>query len=604
MLHALVEYAQQKNLSVEPGFSPKPARWLLMFTPQGEFVGVQMLDGDNPKSKGQLFPRCPDAPASWLQGGGRSHFLLESLQTVVLLSKTEQDRERTLPKHQFFLDLLRQAAESVPELGAIAQALADQETLARIRAALEEKRAKPTDAATFAVTQPGSDLRIFVAEDSWHPWWREKFRQITAGSEKAPARGKRKTASERMQCFLTGETVRPQPTHDKVKGLASVGGQPTGDVVAGFDKDAFTSFGLSQGANAAMSQQAVKTYVTALNDLLRNRSYQLAGVRVVYWYSGSVPDELDPMQDHFAGWGSQESEEEPSGDSELERRQAETRARRALQAIRSGQRPDLADCRFYTLTLSANAGRVVVRDWQEGQFKQLVENVNRWFDDLSIVERNGRSVVNAFKFNAVLAAPVRELKDASAPLAAALWRCAVAGEAIPYQVMAQTLARIKSDIVRDEVPRHARFGLLKAFCLRNERSPDMTAELNELERDPAYLCGRVMAILARIQQAALGDVGAGVVQRYFAAASATPALVLGRLIRTAQIAHLPKIDKGLQIWFDRQLAELCSKLDQRVPRTLSLEEQTVFALGFYHQMAHREDKEKTGEEQTAEQAEQ
>ena len=135
----------------------------------------------------------------------------------------------------------------------------------------------------------------------------------------------------------------------------------------------------------------------------------------------------------------------------------------------------------------------------------------------------------------------------------------------------------------------------------------MTAELNELERDPAYLCGRIMAVLARIQEAALGkDVGAGVVQRYYAAASATPALVLGRLIRTAQIAHLPspKIGKKLKGWFEQQLEDLCSKLDRRIPRTLSLEGQTVFALGFYHQKAYRKPKEETGEDQTAEQAEQ
>ena len=116
----------------------------------------------------------------------------------------------------------------------------------------------------------------------------------------------------------------------------------------------------------------------------------------------------------------------------------------------------------------------------------------------------------------------------------------------------------------------------------------MTAEMNPLETDPAYLSGRVMALLGRIQYEALGDVGAGVVQRYYAAASATPALVLGRLIRLAQTAHLPRIaNVGLRIWFERQLGEVWGAMASPPPTVLGLEQQTLFAMGYYHQLARR-----------------
>ena len=123
----------------------------------------------------------------------------------------------------------------------------------------------------------------------------------------------------------------------------------------------------------------------------------------------------------------------------------------------------------------------------------------------------------------------------------------------------------------------------------------MTTKLNEFETDPAYLCGRIMAVLARIQLAAMPEVGVGVVQRYYAAASATPALTLGRMIRTAQIAHLPKIrkdKKGLTIWFENQLAEIWNKLNQAPPSVLNLKEQTLFAMGYYHQNAKRSERRK------------
>jgi len=118
----------------------------------------------------------------------------------------------------------------------------------------------------------------------------------------------------------------------------------------------------------------------------------------------------------------------------------------------------------------------------------------------------------------------------------------------------------------------------------------MTTELNECETDPAYLCGRIMAVLARIQAEAMPEVAVGVVQRYYAAASATPAITLGRMVRTAQIAHLPKIKKdkkGLTIWFENQLVEIWNKLNQAPPRVLNLTEQTLFAMGYYHQKAKR-----------------
>ena len=108
--------------------------------------------------------------------------------------------------------------------------------------------------------------------------------------------------------------------------------------------------------------------------------------------------------------------------------------------------------------------------------------------------------------------------------------------------------------------------------------------LNENYPDPAYQCGRLMAVLAELQRAALGDVGAGVVQRYYAAASATPALVLGRLIRTSQF-HLNKLETGLERWFEAKIGGISNNLKNGIPTTLTLEAQSLFALGYYQQLA-------------------
>ena len=57
----------------------------------------------------------------------------------------------------------------------------------------------------------------------------------------------------------------------------------------------------------------------------------------------------------------------------------------------------------------------------------------------------------------------------------------------------------------------------------------------------AYHCGALVAVYADIQHKAMPDVKASIVQRYYASASRTPAMVLGRLAVMSQ-HHLEKIE--------------------------------------------------------------
>jgi CRISPR-associated protein Csd1 len=461
------------------------------------------------------------------------------------------------------------------------------------------------DSVTLAVQ--GSEHSIIVERSSWHDWWRG-FRAELSGKRQAKKTGRRKTSSSssqprngQMRCLLSGELIDPATTHGKIEGLRDVGGgKMGGDHLISFKQESFQSFGLRQAANAAMSEKMANVYRSTLKHLIANNGHRLAGSKVVYWYTGpsqearELAEKHDPLGSMFGldyGEAGRDSREQVPPQTpqarELRQGQANAKARDLLAAIRAGQLPGpLKDCRFCAVTLSGNAGRVVVRDWMEGEFEALASNVAAWFEDLRIISRDGSNDARNPKFTAVLFGMVRELKEMPAPLEAELWRCAVRNLPLPYQAMARALSRVRIDIITGESPTNARMGLLKAYLIR--KGTQMEPSLMEGCKDPAYLSGRIMAVLADIQRAALGDVGAGVVQRYYAAASTTPALVLGRLVRLAQVGHLPKIDKGLQIWFDQQLADIWSRLTpQTLPKTLSLEQQTLFALGYYHQKASR-----------------
>jgi CRISPR-associated protein Csd1 len=135
-----------------------------------------------------------------------------------------------------------------------------------------------------------------------------------------------------------------------------------------------------------------------------------------------------------------------------------------------------------------------------------------------------------------------------------------------------------------------RMGLLKAYLIRNyfrdQIENPMTPGLNPELDGAAYHCGRLLALYDGLQRAALGDVGAGVVQRFYAGATANPALIFARLAKLS-MNHLDKLDGGLANWYEGQIAGVHDGIKGAYPGALTMEEQALFALGFWHQIAER-----------------
>lgn len=572
MLQELVAYAERHLPDSEPGFRAREVRWLIELTEDGCFLNILPL-GDG--RKGETQPRCPEMHG--MNAGGKAHFLIETAQTLALLLKTGEDPTRAATaqdRHGFFVDLLRQAAESVPVLVPVAELLNDPSRLTEVRLRLAATKCKPSDWVGWRIG--GLDPQLDEKVQAWWREWRRQDLTRTAGGAARRVSGS-SSGGGAMVCLLTGKPGTPLATHPKIVGLTGVGGLAMGDVVVGFDKPAFGSYGLDQSANAAMGSHAVQKYVDGLNDLINDHSYKLANALVVHWFKAAVPVEDDPLA-FLHGFETEEQTEAV----------ALSAVRRLLKSIRTGQRADLGTNRFYALTISGAAGRVMVRDWMEGSFEDLAKHIEAWFSDLAIVAREGRSHARDPKFMAVCGALVREFGDLPGPTVATLWRVAVQGLPIPRALLAQALARFRADVVdKDQPPlNHACMGLIKAYFIRRPQGGDsnMTADLNPDHPEPAYHCGRLLAILGNLQRAALGDVGAGVVQRYYAASSQTPGLMLGRLISNAR-NHLSKLDPGLAWWYEQRMAEVMSKVGDRAPRVLDLEGQGLFALGYYQQLA-------------------
>ena len=577
MLHLLKKYAVEKGLVLEPGFKAKDVRWAIVLDETGSFIEVLELgDPGDKKNRGQMFAQCPDLSQPEMIAGGviRSQFLVETAEVVALYAKEKNQsgqagkNEKILEKHQYFKNLLQEASQVDPRLLVAFQCISNDAELGKIQERLRRHKAKETDKVTFRIAG-----NFLVEDHSWHHWWR-KYRSALAPSGPRTDRN--------MLCMMTGDLVLPAKTHPKIAGLAGVGGMPSGDVLIGFDKDAFSSYGLQQSQNASLSEACAAIYRSALENLIKETGHKIGPAIVIHWFDKKVQREDDPFG--FL-----------TLPGETEELLAQHHCSEMLKSIKTGNRPDLRNNHYFSMTLSGASGRIMLRDWMEGSFEKLITNIATWFKDLEIVRRDGEMPAPDPKFLAVLGATVRDLQDLQGPFISKMWRCAVNGELVPRSAVAQALFRFKTDMVqRQKEPfNHARMGLIRAYLVRKARfqgESDMANELkpslNESHPHPAYHAGRLLAVMAALQKRALGDVGAGIVQRYYAAASATPALVLGRLVRTSQF-HLSKLDSpGLAVWYENMLAEIWSRIQDSIPRTLNLEEQSLFALGYYQQIAN------------------
>lgn len=565
MLDKFLKYGRQASLFQEPGFSTKTVRWAIECDENGIFKGVLPLGG----KKGQEFAGVPDLSQGELIAGGtpRSHFLVDSLQTVIEwppAGASEKDIEKTSQKHLFFKKMLEEAGQEIEWLLSAWYLLEDAEQKNNIHEALQqqEPKPKPTDSALVRVNGQNP-----LNSDAWHSWWKQ-FRQGLQGSKP------KKSNKERLS-FLTGDPISPVSTHPKIKGTSSVGGLSTGDVLIGFDKDAFTSFGLEKSINAAMSEIEAKQYSDVFNHLIANQSFRFGNTLCIHWYSHKIESDDDVLPYLEKGVDA------PSATEELA-------PKKILKNLRQGKKMETLQSAYYSLILSGNSGRIMLRAWEETTFETLVENVSTWFEDFSIVHREGGKLAPAPKFMAVVGATVRELKEAPSPMIVDLWQAATLGKHIPESAFAKTFLRVKNAILKDDPIQHASIGLLKAYHCRKQRKlrkeETMKPYLNKEHPSAAYHCGRLLAVLAKLQRKALGDVGAGVVQRYYGAACQTPSLTIGRLMNNAK-NHLNKLDSGLTDWFEQQIAEIMVAMKDEIPATLTLEEQSLFALGYYQQLA-------------------
>jgi CRISPR-associated protein Csd1 len=384
------------------------------------------------------------------------------------------------------------------------------------------------------------------------------------------------------QCIVTGEFTRLARLHPPIKGVR--GAQPNAAIVS-FNLGSYESYGKSQSFNAPVSLRAATRYTSALNALLDGpqrdkHRLDVGDCTVAFWTDR--PSSTEDIFLRFAAEGSASLVASESQDTVVR-----AKLEAFLRALRKGEdayteleeSPETTS--YYILGLSPNAARVVVRFFHHGTLSQLLQNLRRHFSDMASERQWGEGTSRPDpEFPPVyllLRQTAREAKDVPPVLGGSLLRAIVTGAGYPAGLYQAVIRRIAID----RTVNYPRACVIKGYLVRNLRK-EVSVGLDYAQKDPAYRVGRLFAVLEKTQEDALGrDIVKTIRDSFYSAASATPATVFPRLLRTYQ-HHLAKLEGGLRTTREKLVQEILDPIDN-FPTHLALPQQGLFALGYYHQ---------------------
>lgn len=385
-----------------------------------------------------------------------------------------------------------------------------------------------------------------------------------------------------MVCLVTGQETSVEAIHPAIKGVQ--GAQSSGAALVSFNAPAFCSYGKEQNLNAPTSRYAAFAYTSALNHLLADREYlyRIGDTTVVCWAEGGEP----AFQDAFGAFtfGAQCSYSETEL-RDMVGQLLRGRSVRYDETLLDPERP------FYILGLAPNAARLSVRFFLRNSFGVFLRNVQEHYERLDIV----KPVFD--KFDTL---PLWRLlwetvdqnsrdKSSSPNMTGAVLRSILMNEPYPATLLYGALLRIRAE---QDMTR-GRAAIIKAYYLKRPQrgisKEVLTVSLNPDSTNIHYTLGRLFSVLEAIQSSANPSINATIKDRYFNAASSTPGHIFPILLNLSQ-KHLRKLESGLRIYYEKQIAALTSVLSETFPPRLSLPQQGAFQLGYYHQTQKRYEK--------------
>ena len=553
LLERLIEYSDRLDLTPSL-YAEGPVRYWINLDAQGRFLPplVDTADPSSPRTRRGQRRMLPQVVRS---SGTRPLLLADKADYTLGFVEDEKRATRASARHEAYINLIQRCFEETqePDVRAVLNFLRDDPA----NLVQPDESFDPSGIISFQV-----DGRTVIDNPAVQSFW-----ATINDDPDAPV----------MQCLVCGNQrpvqERPQA---KVKGIP--GGKPAGTSLISANAAAFESYGLTASLVSPTCSKCGEGFTRGINELL-------SGTQTKFVFGDSV----------FIFWTKEEADfnfmsalEDPDPNQ----------VRELLESARTGKPSNVDDNPFYALSLSASGGRAVVRGWIDSTVGQVRKNLATWFQRQRIVAGYSGEQRD-YGLRALAFATVRDLRDLPVSTTQSLTHAVFTGNPLPMDIMAWAIRRNRAE----QGVNRPRAALIKLVLLgeTGDREEDYMVQLDSTNTDPAYLCGRLLAVLEEAQREAIRGLSTSLTDRFYGTASAAPLSVFPTLVRGSRV-HLSKLrrdDPGVHLAIDGMMEDILNKVtaEQGFPRSLNLKEQGIFALGYYHQRAHdrgqmREDSER------------
>jgi CRISPR-associated protein Csd1 len=566
LLQRLNEYSAR--IASTPTMYVKMAiKWIIDIDMEGKFQGmVSTSDGGKRNDRGKDFL----SPHIGRSSGVKAKLLADNGEYVLGKAREDADEDDVLKRNKAFIELVKKSTDTTSEQ-TVQAVLKFYKNMNLAELAMPEAF-DPSQNLTFRVN---GILPIDLP--SVQRFWAQ-YAGSTDSNEDKDAEAK-----DVMQCLICGEekpAVRRLPF--KIKRIPN--GQTSGMALISANSTAFESYGLEKSLIAPTCQECGEKFSKAANALIEGENTHISIGPLVYIFW--------TKEETGFSFASILSNPEPG--------EVQALIASVFSGKESTTKIDVTP--FYATAFSASGARVAVRDWLETTISGVKTNLVYWFKLQKIVDlytgeegfplpirgylgKNNKWVSGLADELAPLVKKRRDVDSLPPNVLKVLLHTALKGGPLPVWLLFQAVKRNRAE----QTVTRPRAALIKMVLLSqntNIEKEDKMERLDTENRNPGYLCGRLLGVLEAVQRGAMPGANTTIVDRFYGTASSAPASVFGRLLRGAQ-PHLGKLRKDKRGTFEaleKKLEEVQSGL-KSFPKTLTLEEQGLFALGYYHQRA-------------------
>lgn len=555
ILKALYDYYNRCNNLPAKGLEEKEIGFLIVLSPNGQFLRFEDCRTGKDRARVYLVKKHVGRSSAAV-----ANYLYDNSAYVLGYS------EKTNGKEQLYFDTFKEKVESIGD------AFPDNKDITAIRKFYGNSR----DMIIELVSQDAlwEDIKKNLSKKY------STFSFRIEGDLKIVAEKKELLQLENSQdeanvthlCLVSG---KHGPSVETTTATMIPGSQAIAKLVSFQVNSGYDSYGKTKCGNAPISEEAEFAYTTALNSMLQkgSRNKFMLGTRTfVFWASNNNEASMETEESLFDLLGfSEEANDDPNANL--------MKVRKVFESIYSGIMKTGLDDKFYILGLAPNSARIAVVYWSETTLKDFAEKILCHFNDMEIHDTRKdkkpymgiREIISSVTLGG-------KMSDATPNLPEAVVKSIFQGLPYPQTLYSACLSRIRAE----QKLTITRAAIIKAYLNRqSNNNKKIDIMLDKDNNNQGYLCGRLFAVLDKIQEDANNI--SSIRERYMNAASATPSAVFATILNLS-VHHSEKLDEGRRIYFEKLKQEILDKVSaDGFPTHLDLQDQGRFFVGYYHQ---------------------